>query len=54
MVALGADGVMIEVHCAPERSLSDKEQQLNLKEFERLIREINKQIEISKQVREQR
>ena len=54
VVALGADGVMVEVHCAPERSLSDKEQQLNLKEFERLIREINKQIEISKQVREQR
>jgi len=36
-VAAGADGVMIEVHNAPESALSDGEQSLRLQEFEALM-----------------
>jgi 3-deoxy-7-phosphoheptulonate synthase len=32
-VAVGADGVMVEVHPSPEEALSDAEQQLNLAQF---------------------
>jgi 3-deoxy-7-phosphoheptulonate synthase len=32
-VAVGADGVMVEVHPRPEEALSDAEQQLNLEQF---------------------
>jgi 3-deoxy-7-phosphoheptulonate synthase len=32
-VAVGADGVMVEVHPQPEEALSDAEQQLNLEQF---------------------
>ncbi len=37
---LGADGLMIEVHNNPKNAKTDKEQQLNFKEFEMLIKEI--------------
>jgi 3-deoxy-7-phosphoheptulonate synthase len=36
-VAVGADGVMVEVHPTPEEALSDAEQQLNLAQFEDLM-----------------
>jgi 3-deoxy-7-phosphoheptulonate synthase len=36
-IAVGADGVMVEVHPHPEEALSDAEQQLNLAEFEALM-----------------
>ena len=36
-VAIGADGVMVEVHPCPERALSDGPQSLNLKEFSSLM-----------------
>ncbi len=36
-VAVGADGVMVEVHPRPEEALSDAEQQLNLDEFRALM-----------------
>jgi 3-deoxy-7-phosphoheptulonate synthase len=36
-VAVGADGVMMEVHPNPEAALSDAEQQLNLDEFAALM-----------------
>jgi 3-deoxy-7-phosphoheptulonate synthase len=32
-IAVGADGVMVEVHPRPEEALSDAEQQLNLEQF---------------------
>lgn len=40
-VAAGADGLIIEVHPAPETALSDGPQSLNFIEFEALISEIN-------------
>jgi 3-deoxy-7-phosphoheptulonate synthase len=36
-VAVGADGVMVEVHPHPEEALSDAEQQLNFAEFQELM-----------------
>jgi 3-deoxy-7-phosphoheptulonate synthase len=39
-VAVGADGVMVEVHPDPDSALSDAEQQLNLEEFAALMREL--------------
>jgi len=36
-VAVGADGVMVEVHPHPEEALSDAEQQLNFAEFDDLM-----------------
>ena len=39
-VAVGADGVMVEVHPDPDAALSDAEQQLNLDEFRALMAEL--------------
>ena len=39
-VAVGADGVMVEVHPDPDAALSDAEQQLTLEQFELLMREL--------------
>jgi 3-deoxy-7-phosphoheptulonate synthase len=39
-VAAGADGLMIEIHPNPEKALSDADQQLDLEEFEELMREL--------------
>jgi len=36
-VAVGADGVMVEVHPRPEEALSDAEQQLNFDQFRELM-----------------
>src|SRR4026209_1832246 len=39
-VAVGADGLMIEVHCTPEEALSDGAQALTLDEFEQMANEV--------------
>jgi 3-deoxy-7-phosphoheptulonate synthase len=39
-VAVGADGVMVEVHPDPDRALSDAEQQLDLDQFRKLMASI--------------
>ncbi len=36
-VAVGADGIMVEVHPEPEKALSDARQQLSVKEFVELL-----------------
>lgn len=41
-VAAGANGVLIEVHDIPEKSLSDHEQALNIKTFKALMSKIKK------------
>ncbi len=38
--AVGADGIMVEVHPDPDRALSDGRQSLTLEQFERLMREL--------------
>jgi 3-deoxy-7-phosphoheptulonate synthase len=47
-VAVGADGVMVEVHPNPDAALSDAEQQLDLGQFARLMATL---IPIHEQVR---
>ena len=39
-VAVGADGLMIEVHNQPERALSDGAQALGLEEYEQMVRAV--------------
>jgi 3-deoxy-7-phosphoheptulonate synthase len=39
-VAVGADGLMIEVHPDPDRALSDGKQSLFPEQFERLMDEV--------------
>jgi 3-deoxy-7-phosphoheptulonate synthase len=39
-VAVGADGLMVEVHDQPERALSDGAQSLNLEQYDQLIQEV--------------
>jgi 3-deoxy-7-phosphoheptulonate synthase len=39
-VAVGADGLIIEVHNQPERALSDGAQSLTLEQYERLVEEV--------------
>jgi 3-deoxy-7-phosphoheptulonate synthase len=39
-VAVGADGLIIEVHDQPERALSDGPQALTLDQYERLVSEV--------------
>jgi 3-deoxy-7-phosphoheptulonate synthase len=40
-LAIGADGLMIEVHPCPERALSDGAQSLNLKEFAKVMESLS-------------
>jgi 3-deoxy-D-arabino-heptulosonate 7-phosphate (DAHP) synthase len=40
-IAAGADGLLIEVHPEPSKALSDKEQQLDFREFSRVINALN-------------
>ncbi len=46
--AVGADGVMIEVHPEPEKALSDKDQALNYQQFEELMMRLPKILEARK------
>jgi 3-deoxy-7-phosphoheptulonate synthase len=39
-VAVGADGLIIEVHDQPERALSDGAQALTIEQYEQLINEV--------------
>jgi 3-deoxy-7-phosphoheptulonate synthase len=41
-VAVGADGLMLEVHHKPEEALSDKEQALTPKQFEKIAKDVKK------------
>jgi 3-deoxy-7-phosphoheptulonate synthase len=39
-VAVGADGLIIEVHNQPEQALSDGAQSLTLEQYEELVHEV--------------
>ncbi len=41
-VASGCDGLMIEAHVDPEKSISDKDQTIDIDEFGRLVEEVRK------------
>ncbi|MBQ8219215.1 MAG: 3-deoxy-7-phosphoheptulonate synthase [Bacilli bacterium] len=40
-ITAGADGLIIEVHDKPEEALSDKEQTIDIQEFENILKKIN-------------
>jgi len=41
-IAVGAHGIMVEVHPIPEKALSDGKQSLNFKEFEQMMNDIRR------------
>src|SRR6202023_3629462 len=47
-VAIGADGLMVEVHPAPEKAVSDGAQSLDLAQFMQMMRDLQPYIELWK------
>jgi 3-deoxy-7-phosphoheptulonate synthase len=47
-VAIGADGLIVEVHPAPEKAISDGAQSLDLAQFEKMMRELQPYVELWK------
>ncbi|PYT56975.1 MAG: 3-deoxy-7-phosphoheptulonate synthase, partial [Acidobacteria bacterium] len=45
-VAIGADGLLVEVHPAPEKAISDGAQSLDLAQFARMMRELQPYIQL--------
>jgi 3-deoxy-7-phosphoheptulonate synthase len=52
-VAIGADGLLVEVHPAPEKAISDGAQSLDLAQFERMMQELKPYIQLWKESRKQ-
>lgn len=50
-VAIGADGLIVEVHPQPEKAISDGAQSLDLKQFETMMRELDPYIALWRQSR---
>jgi 3-deoxy-7-phosphoheptulonate synthase len=50
-VAIGADGLIIEVHPQPEKAISDGAQSLTFNQFEAMMRDLNPYIALWKQAR---
>ncbi len=50
-VAIGADGLLVEVHPCPEKALSDGAQSLNLKQFRSMMAELRPYIGLWKETR---
>ncbi len=53
-VAVGADGLLVEVHPCPEQALSDGNQSLNFSEFRHLMEELQPYLAIQRETRELR
>jgi 3-deoxy-7-phosphoheptulonate synthase len=45
-VAIGADGLIVEVHPAPEKAISDGAQSLDLAQFAKMMRELEPYIQL--------
>jgi 3-deoxy-7-phosphoheptulonate synthase len=50
-VAIGADGLLVEVHPWPEKAVSDGAQSLDLPQFERMMRDLRPYLELWKESR---
>jgi 3-deoxy-7-phosphoheptulonate synthase len=50
-VAIGADGVIVEVHPCPEKALSDGAQSLDIPQFQRMMRDLEPYVELWRQSR---
>jgi 3-deoxy-7-phosphoheptulonate synthase len=51
-VAIGADGLIVEVHPSPERAISDGAQSLDIPQFAKMMEELKPYIELWKRSRE--
>src|SRR5947199_2587634 len=49
--AIGADGLMVEVHPAPEKAMSDGAQSLDLAQFQKMMRELQPYLELWRESR---
>ena len=47
-VAIGADGLIVEVHPAPEKAISDGAQSLDIPQFQKMMKELEPYIELWK------
>jgi 3-deoxy-7-phosphoheptulonate synthase len=45
-VAIGADGLIVEVHPAPEKAVSDGAQSLDLPQFEKMMLDLRPYIDL--------
>jgi 3-deoxy-7-phosphoheptulonate synthase len=45
-VAIGADGLIVEVHPAPEKAISDGAQSLDLPQFQKMMNELQPYIQL--------
>jgi len=50
-VAIGADGLLVEVHPAPEKAFSDGAQSLDLSQFEKMMHDLRPYIDLWKEAR---
>jgi 3-deoxy-7-phosphoheptulonate synthase len=50
-VAIGADGLIVEVHPAPEKAISDGAQSLDMPQFARMMKDLKPYIELWKDSR---
>ena len=50
-VAIGADGLIVEVHPQPEKAVSDGAQSLTFPQFEKMMNELKPYIELWKTAR---
>jgi len=50
-VAIGADGLLVEVHPAPEKAISDGAQSLDIPQFEKMMRDLQPYIALWKESR---
>jgi 3-deoxy-7-phosphoheptulonate synthase len=52
-VAIGADGLIVEVHPTPERAISDGAQSLDLAQFEKMMRELQPYVALWREARKE-
>jgi 3-deoxy-7-phosphoheptulonate synthase len=53
-VAIGADGLIVEMHPCPEKAMSDGAQSLNFAQFRAMMQELKPYIELWKEARSKR
>jgi 3-deoxy-7-phosphoheptulonate synthase len=52
-VAIGADGLLVEVHPAPEKAISDGAQSLDLAQFQKMMQELKSYIQLWQESRKE-
>jgi len=50
-VAIGADGLIVEVHPAPEKAISDGAQSLDIAQFQKMMKDLEPYIQLWREVR---